>query len=191
MTAMRSGSSPPVKVRSSPRSATIPSNTLFTSRSATTFWLCMPNVRGWPSGPRSESRRRSTRFGSGTGSGRKKDVFTRLKIAVLPPIPKASVSTTIAVNAGALVSSRNEYRRSCQIDCMKGTSVDLARPGRRHRRGLGSACLDGNRPFPFRFSSDMDEERSSVFPDNTARNNGRHRCALEFSSIKWRVPGLA
>jgi hypothetical protein len=35
-------------------------------------------------------------------------VFTKLKIAVFPPMPKASVSTMTAVNAGALLSKRVE-----------------------------------------------------------------------------------
>ncbi len=91
---------------------------MFISRTATTFWLCMPNVRAWPSGPRNESNKRKTRSDSGTGSAWKNEVFTRLKIAVLPPIPKANVSTTMPVNAGALASKRPEYRKSCQMDCI-------------------------------------------------------------------------
>src|SRR5580658_5568245 len=39
-----------------------------------------------------------------------------LKIAVLAPMPRASVSTTIKVNPGEFRSTRNPYRTSCPID---------------------------------------------------------------------------
>ena len=44
---------------------------------------------------------RTRRSACSNGSGRSSTVFTTLKIAVLAPMPRASVSTAIAVNAGA------------------------------------------------------------------------------------------
>jgi hypothetical protein len=51
-------------------------------------------------GARVASANSTRRPGSRTGSGRSKRAFTRLKMAVLAPIPRASVSTTAAVKAG-------------------------------------------------------------------------------------------
>jgi len=51
---------------------------------------------------------------SGTGKGGSSTARTRLKIAVLTPIPSASESTPSAVKPGFFRSSRAANRRSCQ-----------------------------------------------------------------------------
>jgi hypothetical protein len=49
---------------------------------------------------------RMMRSGCGNGSGRRSTPSTTLKIAVFAPMPNASVSTTVSVNAGAERSFR-------------------------------------------------------------------------------------
>ena len=53
-----------------------------------------------------------SRDGSANGSGFNATVYTMLKIAVLTPIPRPRMTTTSAVNAGALTSIRQARRRS-------------------------------------------------------------------------------
>jgi hypothetical protein len=45
----------------------------------------------------------------GYGSGLMRTLLTTLKIAVVPPIPSASVTTAIAVNPGAIRMRRSTY----------------------------------------------------------------------------------
>ena len=47
--------------------------------------------------------------GSSKGRGFSKTPLTTLKMAVLPPMPSASVSTETAVNKGVRASLRNTY----------------------------------------------------------------------------------
>ena len=47
------------------------------------------------------------------GSGRRITAFTMLKIAVLAPMPKASVNTATVVNPGFFRSMRAANRKSC------------------------------------------------------------------------------
>src|SRR5436309_3939 len=51
----------------------------------------------------------------GYGSGRSITASTTLKIAVVAPMPSASVRTTTVVKPGFLRTERAAYRRSCQI----------------------------------------------------------------------------
>src|SRR5882762_2519758 len=54
------------------------------------------------------------RSGSGKGNGRSSTPYTTVKIAVLAPMPRASVKTATAVNPGFFASIRKAYRMSCQ-----------------------------------------------------------------------------
>ena len=58
--------------------------------------------------------------GAGYPSGRRITLLTMEKIAVLAPMPSASVSTATAVNPGARRSSRHEYRTSWSSVCRSG-----------------------------------------------------------------------
>src|SRR5580700_6202374 len=58
------------------------------------------------------------RSASLTGRGRKRKTLARLKIAVLAPIPSASVRMAMKVKPGLLRSMRRLKRISCQRDCM-------------------------------------------------------------------------
>src|ERR1700744_2743129 len=53
-----------------------------------------------------------SRFGCGKGSGARRTALSRLKMAVVAPMPRASVRTTLRVNAGVLRSWRRAKRRS-------------------------------------------------------------------------------
>ncbi len=82
------------------------------------------------------------RFESGYGSGRSNTPYTTLKMAVVAPMPSASVTTMIAGTPGFLTSPRAANRKSCQKPRMflpgdtgaaaKGSRMDAA------RRGVGS-----------------------------------------------------
>ena len=48
-----------------------------------------------------------TRSASGMGRGRSKIAFTRLKIAVVPPIPKATVMIVMRAKRGRLANVRS------------------------------------------------------------------------------------
>src|ERR1051325_2836045 len=84
----------------------------------------------------------TSRAGSFNGSGRSSNESTALKIAEFTPIPSASVSSAIAVNAGRFSRLRNPYRRSVKIRSISVSSVllrsqrleriDLRRPTRRN-----------------------------------------------------------
>jgi len=65
--------------------------------------LCLVVVRSRTSWP-----------GSAYGNGRRSIAQTRVKIAVVAPIPSASVSTTTMVNPGCLRKVRTSYLTSCQ-----------------------------------------------------------------------------
>src|SRR5437879_5764983 len=54
------------------------------------------------------------RWGSGKGNGRSSTPYTTVKIAVLAPMPRASVKTATAVKPGFFASIRKAYRKSCQ-----------------------------------------------------------------------------
>jgi hypothetical protein len=73
----------------SPQSCTLPADT---------------TLRVSPCGDVSHTR--TMRSGSAYGSGASRTECTRLKIAVVAPMPIASVSTAIAVNDGARSSER-------------------------------------------------------------------------------------
>src|SRR4029077_5977658 len=53
--------------------------------------------------------------GSENGRPRRKRSLIKLKMAVFAPIPSASVSAAMAVNAGCLRRIRSAYRRSCNM----------------------------------------------------------------------------
>src|SRR5262249_18697560 len=58
--------------------------------------------------------RRTRRSGSPNGSGRSSTPSTSEKIAVVTPMPTASMNTTVKVKPRAFPSWRSEKRRSCQ-----------------------------------------------------------------------------
>src|SRR5215210_142556 len=58
------------------------------------------------------------RLASGYGSGRSNTPYTTLKIAVVAPMPNASVPTMIAGTPGFLPSARAAYRKSCHSPAM-------------------------------------------------------------------------
>src|SRR5207302_3797525 len=58
------------------------------------------------------SNGRTTRSGCAYGSGRSSTAFTTLKIAVVAPMPRASVRIAAAANPGAPRNVRTAYRRS-------------------------------------------------------------------------------
>src|SRR5262249_26774100 len=57
-----------------------------------------------------------------TGNGRRNRELTKLKIAVLAPMPNASVITATRVNPGFFSSIRKPKRRSCQSICIISSS---------------------------------------------------------------------
>src|SRR5882762_4159503 len=57
----------------------------------------------------------TSRSGFSTGMGWKKTALTTVKIAVLAPMPRASVTTATMVNPGDLRKPRNAYRMSCPM----------------------------------------------------------------------------
>src|SRR5262249_58865307 len=73
--------------------------------------------------------------GSENGNPRRKRSWIKLKIAVFAPIPRVSVNTTIALNAGAFISDRNAYFRSPNIISFL-YSVRNACTGSTMRRGV-------------------------------------------------------
>src|SRR5207237_10174329 len=84
------------------------------------------------------------RSASGYGSGRRRTALTMLKIAVLAPIPSASVIIATAENAGFLISPRKATRRLLITQCDHG--IDARRAARRNnaasRRDLRHECRD-------------------------------------------------
>src|SRR4051812_15883577 len=90
--------------------------------------------------------------GSLTGSDRSITALMMLNIAVLAPMPRASVRTAIVANPGLLASNRMPYRASCQ-------SVE------RNSRGCMPALLSAKQcfqaiGFPQRLSSKLLISRS-------------------------------
>ena len=61
------------------------------------FWMCSLSFLSFTT---------TSRSGSPNGSARKRTAFTTLKIAVVAPIPSASVSTAAAANMGVLLRVR-------------------------------------------------------------------------------------
>src|ERR1041385_1482957 len=74
------------------------------------------------------------RSGSENGSGRRSVALTTLKIAVLAPMPSASVATTISVTLGRPIRARNPYFRSL-IKFWMGHSLIMQRVERIDFRG--------------------------------------------------------
>ena len=66
----------------------------------------------------------TTRLGSRTASGRSSTPFTTEKIAVLAPMPIASVATAIVANDAFLRSARAAYRMSCRRDSIIDVSSE-------------------------------------------------------------------
>src|SRR5271154_5565014 len=112
--------------------------------------------------------RRSASF---TGRGRKRKTLARLKIAVLAPMPSASVRMAMKVKPGLLRNMRRLKRMSCQRDCMvapraieSGTGSD---PG---NETLGIKTKVGTFKFPE--ISTMSSEISMEVRDVRARKIG-------------------
>src|SRR5918995_3824819 len=55
----------------------------------------------------------TSRSASAIASGLYKTAYTALKIATVPPIPSASVTSATAVKPGLRLSIRSAYRTSC------------------------------------------------------------------------------
>ena len=72
-----------------------------------------------------------SRSGWSYGNGRNRTVFTTLKIAVVAPIPSASVRIAVSANAGFLRSVRPANARSLANVCM-------AIPSRNHSSGASA-----------------------------------------------------
>src|SRR5947209_10567824 len=75
------------------------------------------------------------RSASGYGSGRRRTALTMLKIAVLAPIPSASVIIATAENAGFLISPRKASRRS--LITKRDHWIDPGGASRRNETGSG------------------------------------------------------
>src|SRR3954464_9119956 len=65
--------------------------------------------------------------GSWTGRGRSSTALTRLKIAVLAPMPSASDNTATSVNPGLLASIRRPYLMSCMVGLRNADDQTLMR----------------------------------------------------------------
>src|SRR5437879_8299103 len=72
---------------------------------------------------------------SGYGSGRRRTALTMLKMAVLAPIPSASVTIATAENAGFLINCRNASRRLLIPKCDHW--IDPGGAARRNKTGSG------------------------------------------------------
>jgi hypothetical protein len=94
------------------------------------------------------------RSGSRNGSGRRSIAFTALKMAVLAPMPIASVSTATAVKPGVRRKARRANRRSCVVvssqespAVMRASSfVFVTLPNRRRAACDASSALTAPRP---------------------------------------------
>src|SRR4249919_3581418 len=78
----------------------------------------------------------TSRSGCANGSGANSTLRTTEKMAVLAPIPSASVRTATAVNPGARISSRRAYRASfsmSRLDDGGGGTVVVGGPSPRQR----------------------------------------------------------
>src|SRR5688572_26165495 len=75
------------------------------------------------------SARYIRRSGSGKGGGRNITAFTRLKMAVLAPIPRPSVRTATTVKPGFFSNWRNANRRS--FITQSHHRIDFGGPSRR------------------------------------------------------------
>src|ERR1035438_9769192 len=62
--------------------------------------------------PSGTSPMMTNRSGAGKGNGRRRTPSTMEKMAVVAPMPKASVSIAVKVKPGAWRNRRNEYRMS-------------------------------------------------------------------------------
>ena len=71
-----------------------------------------------------------SRLGSRYGNGRRSSASTALKMAVLAPMPTASVSTATAVKPGARRNERSAKRASCT------SSSNSQKPAMRHSSSL-------------------------------------------------------
>jgi hypothetical protein len=74
----------------------------------------------------------SRRSGSEKGRGVSKTAFTMEKIAVLAPMPKASVKMTMSENPGDLKMTRRVYRKSCIRWFIRGSLSGTAFSDNRH-----------------------------------------------------------
>ena len=99
---MRSASPLTIRVGAHERISVIWSKLWLRSRQSRN--VVKPTFPATPVGPRSPMS--TSRSGSAYGSGRSSTAFRTLKIAVLAPIPSASVSSATAVKPGARSSRR-------------------------------------------------------------------------------------
>ena len=67
------------------------------------------------------------------GSGASSTALTNVKMAAVTPVPRASISSAVAVNAGWRRKPRAAYRTSCTIDSSRGRPL----PSRRASTSAG------------------------------------------------------
>src|SRR5437870_1844061 len=80
------------------------------------------------------------RSASGYGSGRSRTALTMLKMAVLAPIPSASVMTATAENAGFLINCRKASRRL--LITQRDHWIDAGGAARGNEAGNGRNCSE-------------------------------------------------
>src|ERR1035437_6809519 len=91
------------------------------------------------------SQRTTSRLGSGYGSGLRRTAFRMLKIAVLAPMPRASVKRAAPEKPGFFRSERSTYRRSASRDMLNDTRAE--------RRPLPHARIERREFRPHRQST--------------------------------------
>ena len=112
---------PALRMKFSPLKPTSESNTWFWSRTSLRF-ATEKLISGTCS---DHSVRKTRRSASGYGSGRSRIALMTLKIAVLAPIPSASVATATSVKPGEFRSVRAANRTSRQSSSMVSPSESV------------------------------------------------------------------
>lgn len=131
---------------------------------------------------RSVSHTITSRCGSGNGTGRMSTASTTLKIAVVMPMPSASVTRLAMVNAGHRASMRAAWRRSCHrsrvIEEPPGSGGGGASGRRRSLARSRSARLSSARS-----SARMVASASAAVSPRRRRSSQRsHRCCASSST---------
>src|SRR5262245_37743589 len=79
----------------------------------------------------------TSRSGSSKASGPRRVAFTRLKMVVLAPIPRARDIAATKVKPGFFISIRKPYRMSCHkndMSVLRGDTIKYSKYGRRLRQ---------------------------------------------------------
>src|SRR5262245_50343259 len=150
-------------------------------------WRRKSSIRPGPSGfgrPSTVRFQRKTSLpGSWNGSGRSSAALTTLKIAVLAPLPSASVSTATAAKPGAFVRPRQAYATSCPKSVQMPEFMNLGR--------TASAAVGRNGPCSTtsRDSRPLVQERRHLLPQrrNLHRLERRRRRRLHGTDRQARL----